>query len=155
MGTDIQEVLGAVEGMQLTDRCDAPPCAAAKAVLCNGKRQRNRKASSSRVVGASYIWPRSWRRPSTRPVTGIWARVFVATAASLGRGGSTSAITVITTRRKNLQCRCIVIPPSSRGQGSQGPPSSISARCMPRVSPSLLGRDVHVMFAPCCRSRRP
>src|SRR5712691_2459154 len=53
LATSSQEVSGAVEGMKLTDRCDAPPCAAAKAVLCNGKRQRNRKASSSRVVGAS------------------------------------------------------------------------------------------------------
>jgi hypothetical protein len=46
--------------------------------------------------------------PTNRPVTGIWARVFVATEASLGRGGSTSAITVVTTRRRNLQCRCII-----------------------------------------------
>ena len=68
MGTEIQEVLGAVEEMKWTERCDAPPCAAAKAVLCNGKRQRNRKASSSRVAGASYMWPRSWRRAPQLPL---------------------------------------------------------------------------------------
>src|SRR6266498_2806290 len=99
MGTEIQAVSGAVEGMKLTERCDAPPALLQKQCFSTGSDRGTGKA-------LSQIWVVSLNsRDGTHPNSGTGARFPAVEPGMLPRSDRTA---IHRWSRHNRSC----LPPS-------------------------------------------